>query len=638
MRPLLQTGEVFGFVRPAVDAHTLGISAAEQLLADCGVRSAVADATLCAAADNPEYLNNLALLEQWIRQQGITRLGFSYRLDPQEGVFTFGRMLHLLRERNLFAEQGGPIHGVYFAGLPEACARVQREFGDQIEVFYGDETPAETLHKFGVPPARIPHALHTEAAYDEMRMTFARDLLRSEKHKQIKPVDRSGYPGFGTRQDRLVARVQHGAERRLPPLLRAHVGPYLPDRAQAVHLFLDWTRQLAQAGLLDVLSIGTSQLSQSHFGEDWGDRRNGGGVPINSAEEFRAVWEAARPMLVRTYAGTQHIPQLARLYEETINIAWHALSFWWFSQIDGRGPYSVRHNLEQHLATLRVIAESGKPFEPNIPHHFAFRGADDVTYIVSAVLAARTAKAHGIRHFILQNMLNTPKSTWGVQDLAKARAMLTLVRELEEERFRVILQPRAGLDYFSPDLEKAKAQLAAVSALMDDIEPHDPTSPAILHVVSYSEAAHLADPPVINESLQITRAAIEAYRGLRARGEVEDMARHPEVQSRTEELLRGARAILQAIEESVPAPYTAEGLYTIFAAGFLPTPYLWECREEFPQAIRWRTRLLKGGVVVVDEAGQPVPPAQRAQEAQAWIAERDRRNPLQHAAPSVAKP
>jgi hypothetical protein len=318
-------------------------------------------------------------------------------------------------------------------------------------------------------------------------------------------------------------------------------------------------------------------------------------------------------MLVRTYAGTRNIPQLARLYEETINIAWHALSFWWFSQIDGRGPYRVFENLQQHLETLDYIASTGKPFEPNIPHHFAFRGADDITYIVSAVLAARTAKAHGIRFLILQNMLNTPKYTWGVQDLAKSRALLTLVRELEDENFQVFLQPRAGLDYFSPNLEKAKVQLAAVTALMDDIEPRDSASPPIIHVVSCSEASHLANPAVVNESLQITRAALEEYRRLRARGEMEDMSATPEVLTRTEELLSGARAILKSIEKVVPLPYTAEGLYQIFRAGFLPVPYLWEGREEFADAVKWRTQVIRGGVKEVDKTGKVISPQERAQ-------------------------
>ena len=615
MARLLKNDEVFGLIHPAIDAHTLGISSVAQLLEHCGYPVVIADAFVCAAANHPSHLDTVEIVLDWIRRHGITRLGFSYRLDPVEGAERFGRLLYQLRTRHLFAEQGGPLRGIYFAGLPAACERVRREHGDLLETFDGDETPTETLRKLGVPASRIPAAMTAEVEYDEFRLRFGRELVESGKYLQAQPPDRSGYPEFGTARDTVLARIRHAEQHQQPPLMRAHVGPYLPDREAAVRLFLDWTRQLAQAGFLDVLSIGTSQLSQSHFGEDWTGLPNGGGVPIQSPEEFRMVWQAARPMLVRTYAGTKNIPQLARMYEQTIHIAWHALSFWWFCQIDGRGPYSVRENLHQHLETLRFIAESGKPFEPNIPHHFAFRGADDVSYVVSSVLAARTAKRLGVRALILQNMLNTPKATWGIQDLAKSRALLTLVRELEDERFRIILQPRAGLDYFSPDLERAKAQLAAVTALMDDIEPHNPNSPPIIHVVSYSEASHLADPPVVNESIQITIAALQEYRRLRAKGEVEDMAQHREVKARTQELLREARIVLKAIEESIPAPYSAEGLYRVFWAGFLPVPYLWEGREEFAHAVRWQTRVIRGSVKVVDEYGTPIAVEQRVRSA-----------------------
>jgi hypothetical protein len=210
-------------------------------------------------------------------------------------------------------------------------------------------------------------------------------------------------------------------------------------------------------------------------------------------------------------------------------------------------------------------------------------------------------------------MLNTPKVTWGIQDLAKSRALLAAVRDLEDADFHVVLQPRAGLDYFSHDLEKARVQLAAVSALMDDIEPHEAASPPVIHVVSYSEASHLADPPVVNESVQITRAAIDEYRRLRSRGEVDDMSQHPEVTRRMAELLAGVRDVLAAIESSIADPYTAEGLHQVFAAGFLPVPYLWEGREEFQHAVQWRTQVIDGAVKVVDDAGRPIPPRERAQ-------------------------
>lgn len=611
----LRGDEVFGLIHPAIDAHTLGISSVGQLLEDCGYPVVIADAQVCAAANQPSHLDNIEIVLNWIQQHGITRLGFSYRLDPAEGAERFGRLFHHLRERRLFVEQGGTIRAVYFAGLPAACERVKREHGHLVEVFDGDETPAETLRRLGVPSERIPPAMSAETEYDEYRLRFGKELVESGRYLQVKPPHRSGYAEFGTARDTVLARLHYAHQLGQTPLMRAHVGPYLPDREAAVRLFLDWTQQLAQAGFLDILSIGTSQLSQSHFGEDWTGLPNGGGVPLNSPEEFRAAWQAARPMLVRTYAGTKNIPQLARMYEETIHIAWHALSFWWFCQIDGRGPYSVRENLQQHIQTLRFIAESGKPFEPNIPHHFAFRGADDISYVVSSVLACRTAKRLGVRTLILQNMLNTPKATWGIQDLAKSRALLTLVRELEDKNFHVVLQPRAGLDYFSPDLPKAKAQLAAVTALMDDIEPHNPISPPIIHVVSYSEGSHLADPSVVNESIQITTAALREYRRLRAKGEVQDMTNHPEVKARMDEILVGARTVLRAIEQSIADPYSAEGLYTIFWAGFLPVPYLWEGREEFAHAVRWQTRVIRGSVKVVDERGVPIEPAVRAQVA-----------------------
>ena len=172
-------------------------------------------------------------------------------------------------------------------------------------------------------------------------------------------------------------------------------------------------------------------------------------------------------------------------------------------------------------------------------------------------------------------MLNTPKHTWGVQDLAKARALLALLRELEDRDFRVVLQPRAGLDYFSADPARAKAQLAAVTALMDDIEPDDAASPPMVHVVSWSEAVRFADPPVIAESVQITRHALAEHRRLRARGMVDDMGNHPEVWSRTRDLLAESRAVIRAIEASIPDPGSPAGLYGICASGCLPVPYLW---------------------------------------------------------------
>ncbi|HQO62096.1 MAG TPA: hypothetical protein PK528_00665 [Syntrophorhabdus sp.] len=611
MSQIITLDDAFGFLRPAIDAHTLGLTSVSRLLSECGIRSVVADSLVCEAANHPQRNENIVIIEKWIHKNKITRLGFSYRLDPYDGAGIFGRLLHHLRQRRLLHYQGGPIRSIFFAGLPRACDLVKREHKEEVILFQGDESSSETLDKLGIPDALRPLEIKEHIAYDAMLLDFGKELIASEKHMQIKRMDRSGYPGFGSKKDLLVHRIHDSRKKKTLPLFRAHVGPYLPDRVEAVHLLLDWCRQLAHEGLLDILSIGTSQLSQSHFGEDWEDKPNGGGVPINSPIEFSAVWDASRPMLVRTYAGTTRMPELARIYESYLNMAWHALSLWWFCKIDGRGPLPVLENLNMQLETLRFIAGTDKPYEPNISHHFSFRGADDVTYLVTAVLAAKLAKRLGIRFLIMQNMLNTPKSTWGIQDLAKSRALLMLVRELEDKSFNVFFQPRAGLDYFSHEEEKARVQLAAVTAMMDDIEPHDPSSPEIIHVVSYSEGSHLADPHVINDSIRITRAALDLYREKRKKGHVPDISRDDEIDHRMEVLLRDARIVVSTLENTIQDLYTAHGLYKALTAGFFPLPYLWGCREELRCATQWRTNIVNGGIMVVDDEDRPIPVIER---------------------------
>jgi hypothetical protein len=316
-------------------------------------------------------------------------------------------------------------------------------------------------------------------------------------------------------------------------------------------------------------------------------------------------------MLVRTYAGTRDIPLLASMHEQSLHIAWHALSFWWFCQLDGRGPYGLRENLEQHFDTMRFIASKGSALEPNVPHHFAFRGADDVTYIVAGFLAAKAAKLAGVRTLVLQIMLNTPKYTSGLQDLGKARALRALVRSLEDRNFRVLLQPRGGLDYFSPDPEKAKVQLASVSALMADIDLPGQEGSAIIHVVSYSEAVHLADPAIINESIKITRQSFSEYREARTQGLVEDINLNGELADRVKKMTRDATLVIRTIEELIPDPYTPDGFHAIFASGFLPVPWLWECRDQFPEAVRWDTKLIDGAIQVTESDGRVFPVKER---------------------------
>ncbi|NLJ80773.1 MAG: cobalamin-binding protein [Firmicutes bacterium] len=609
--------EVFALFKPSVDAHTLGLDSMASLLEDCGYRVRIGPDRIARALDQIQYEAKRRLIITWLKNSGAVQVGLSYRLDPIQAVRLLGYLVAGLKQNKLLSYQGGLIRGIYFAGLPKACALAKEEHRGLVRTFQGGESVRETLQKLNIPEERFPAGVLESSSYDDWRLDFGRELVASDSYRSFRPF-RPSYPNYGTKDDSLEKRLAaHRRQSPFRPLMRAHVGPYSASagRRESVREFFSWARDLAQAGFLDILSIGTSQLTQSNFGEDWGEKPNGGGVPINSAQEYREAWEHSRPLLLRTYAGTKNISELARLHEEALNICWHALSFWWFNQLDGRGPYHLLENLREHVRAAAVIAEMGKPLEANVPHHFAFRGADDVTYVVAAYLGAKLAKKMGIRTFIFQNMLNTPRSTWGVQDLAKSRAALALLRQLEDPHFKVLLQPRAGLDYFRPDLKEAKAQLAAVTALMDDLDPWDEFSPPLIHVVSYSEGVHLATPPVINESIQITQQALKEYRELRKKGEIEDMDKNPGVQERQAELVQTAGQVISALEKQVPRLYSAEGFYKIFVAGFLPTPYLWNQAEEYRQARKWRTKPHRGGIILVDQTGRPVDVETRINDA-----------------------
>ena len=602
----IKKGDVFGFVKPLVDVHTMGMFTMANLLRDCGYKVHVANEELEEAVENIYKLNNYSLTKKWILDNHINVLGFSYRLDPREGSDYFMSLYEHLKGDKMFKEDGGPLTMISFAGLPDTCEIVKSKTRGDVLVFKGNESPVESLRKYGVPDNLLPISLVDESPYDKLRWEFAEQVIASERWKIDIPQDHFGYPECGRDNDTFIKRLEYARRKRSLPIIRTHSGPYNPNRLEALKEYNSWCRTLAQSQLLDVLSIGSSQLTQSHFGENWEGLPNGGGVPVNSESEYRVIRENANPMLVRTYSGTKDVPGLARVHERALNISWHALSFWWFDELDGRGNNTLLENLKEHFEAVRYIVTTGKPVEPNVPHHFAFRGSDDVSYIVSGFLAAKACKKLGVKHLILQNMLNTPKYTIGVQDLAKGRVMLKLVRTLEDDNFKISLQSRAGLDYFAPDLEYAKVQLAAVTCLMDDIEPDNENSPEIVHVVNYCEAVRLATPPVIRESIKITLNALHEYRLARAAGKVPNMKYDRETNARFEDLYYETKGAIELLEHNIPNLYTPEGFYKVFTEGFLPVPYLMDQKRKFPKATRWHTAIKNGGIKVVDEDGNVI--------------------------------
>jgi methylmalonyl-CoA mutase cobalamin-binding subunit len=481
-------------------------------------------------------------------------VGVSYRLTPEPGerlLGEFAEAADALRERGVrFA----------FGGTPPVAERA-RQLGFFEQIFDGSEMTEDVI------------------AYLKGQASAARTA--------------ADYPQTTVERLRWKAPL---------PLLRHHFGlPTLEATREGI-------AQIAESRALDVISLGIDQDAQANFfhPERQDPRRRGaGGVPVRSAGDYRALYEASRRgnhPLLRTYSGTDDFIRLAELYIDTISIAWCAISLFWFNQMDGRGPWEVAGSIGEHQAVMKWYGERGIPVELNEPHHWGMRDAPDVICVVSAYLSAYNARAFGVRDYIAQLMFNSPPGLSDAMDLAKMLAMLDIIEPLAGEDFRIWRQTRTGLLSYPLQIDAARAHLAASVYVQMGVRPH------IVHVVSYTEADHAATAGDVIESCQLARRAIEnALRG------APDFTADPAVQARRADLVQQAQITLTAIaalaEREVEDPFTDPGtLARAVQTGILDAPQLRNNRFA-PGAII--SRYAGGACIAVDSAGRPWPEQDR---------------------------
>ena len=480
----------------------------------------------------------------------------SYRLTPETGERLLGE----------FAEAADDLHsgGVCFAfgGTPPVAERA-RAIGFFERVFDGSE-PVEMV-----------------LAY-----------LKGQRHADLVEAD---YPQ--TAVERIAWKAPF-------PILRHHFG--LPT----VEATREGIQRIAEALILDLISLGTDQDAQANFfhPERQDPRRTGaGGVPVRSADDYRSLYAASRRgnyPLMRTYSGTDDFIPLAEMYVETINIAWCAIPIFWFNRMDGRGPWDLEGSIREHQRLMAWYGERGIPVELNEPHHWGMRDAPDVVSVVAAYLSAYNARAFGVGDYIAQFMFNSPSGLSEAMDLAKMLACLDLIEPLTGPGFRIWRQTRTGLLSYPLDRDAARAHLAASVYLQMALHPH------IVHVVGHSEAHHAATAEDVIEACKLARRAIEnALHGQPA------MTADPVVQRRRQELVEEASVTLQGIRAlagpQLPDPLTDPAtLAGAVTTGLLDAPHLQNnpfARGQIVARIDSR-----GACVAIDPAtGQPLSEEQR---------------------------
>ncbi len=477
------------------------------------------------------FLGPAVPIEEFVRagaHEGADLVGVSYRLTPETGERLLGE----------FAEAADDLHSAgvrfVFGGTPPVAERA-RAIGFFERCFDGSE-PVEAVLAY---LKGQDHAIPTEADYPQT--TVARILWKS-------PF----------------------------PLLRHHFG--LPT-VEATRRGIE---QIAEAQVLDVISLGIDQDAQANFfhPERQDPRRTGaGGVPVRSADDYRALYAASRRgnyPLLRTYSGTDDFIRLAEMYVETIQIAWCAIPLFWFNQMDGRGPWDLEGSIREHQRVMAWYGERNIPVELNEAHHWGLRDAPDVLFVVSAYLSAYNARALGVQDYIAPLMFNSPPGLSDAMDLAKMLACLDLIAPLSstgkgagnEAPFRIWRQTRTGLLSYPLDADAARAHLAASIYVQMALHPH------IIHVVGHTEAHHAATAEEVIEACKLARRAVEnALRG------APDLTADPAVQQRRAELVGEAEVTLSAIrtlaEPGVPDPLIDPAtLARAVTSGILDAPHL----------------------------------------------------------------
>jgi methylmalonyl-CoA mutase cobalamin-binding subunit len=488
------------------------------------------------------------------RQEKADLVGVSYRLTPETGERLLGE----------FAEAADDLRsaGVRFAfgGTPPVAERA-RSLGFFERVFDGSEPTEEVLAYIKGQTAA------SSSEQDYPQSTVERILWKS-------PF----------------------------PLLRHHFG--LPT----LEASLKGVEQISRAKALDVISLGIDQDAQENFfhPERQDLRRKGaGGVPVRSADDYGALFNASRRgnfPLLRTYSGTDDFIRLAEMYMETIHNAWCAIPLFWFNQMDGRGPWDLEGSIREHQSVMAWYGERNIPVELNEPHHWGMRDAPDVIYVVSAFLAAYNARFYGVKDYIAQMMFNSPPGTSDAMDIAKMLAVLKLIEPLAGADFRIWKQTRTGLLSYPVDAAASRSHLATSIYIQMALKPH------IIHIVGHTEAHHAATPDDVIEACQIARRAIE-----NALSGAPDMTADPAIQARVAHLVSEAEVTLRAIRQlgsqtSRDAWADPVTLARSVTEGIMDAPQL---RSNAFARGTIQTRMHKGACVVVNSDGTLLTEADR---------------------------
>ena len=524
----------------ANDPHTEGMHNASKIGALGGVGSVILPPSL-----------DYAQFYEAIHNFRPKYIGLSYRQNEQVAVDELTKVIHYFATTGLVKAEDDVK--ILFAGLPktieilkdkllefplsvilcEASSNVRMRIAETVDFFDITENRLQIIDE--IYEELVPKGIEL---FDQL----ADEVVRGDDYKNESPL---AIPSVEACKD-YVKRIQESEF----PALRSHFG--IPDRT--IQPTVEGIRQLAEARVLDEVSLGSSDLSQRYFGhpEMFESLKNDGGVPYKDYADLVALYQASRR---GNYPGVKpycHVTDLVSFVHQCLDAgmlkgAHQAVPLFWFNELDGRGPATVRESVKEHFSAVRELAKAGIPVEMNDPNQWSSRWAHDTVIVSSYALISAVMTMCGVQNMVLQMQFNKPKETGDYADLAKMQAGLEMARRISMGRANpanILRETRTGIESLSADMNLAKWQLARSTFLQMCVDPH------IIHIVSYCEANYAARPEDIIDSSKLIRRAVRVFRKNKA--DILKQIDNQIVRERKEFLIRESSFLLQEIAKLNP--------------------------------------------------------------------------------------
>ena len=524
----------------ANDPHTEGLHNASKIASFGGVQSVILPPSL----DYEAFYNA-------INEHRPYFIGLSYRQNENVAVEELFKIINYFATTGLVKETDDVK--IQFAGLPKTIQILKDKIHElPLKVYLCEASPivldriTETVDYFEITQNReeIIRSIYDELVPKGIEIfdQLADEAVRNDNYKNEPPL---AIPSAKACND-YITRIKESEM----PVLRSHFG--IPDKT--IIPTVEGIKELAEARVLDEISLGSSDLSQRYFGhpEMFEILKNDGGVPYKDYSDLIALYQASR---YGNFPGVKpycHVTNLVEFVDQCLEVGMlkgvhQAVPLYWFNELDGRGPAIVRDSIKEHFAAVKKLASCGIPVEMNDPNQWSSRLAHDTVIVTSYALISAVMTMCGVENMVLQMQFNKPKETGDYADLAKMSAGLEMARKISLGRKNpasIFRETRTGIESLSSDMNLAKRQLARSTFLQMCMNPH------IIHIVSYCEANYAARPADIIDSSKLIRRAIRIFRANQE--DIMKEANSPIVNERKEYLINESSYLVNEIAKINP--------------------------------------------------------------------------------------